>query len=102
MVNSESVEDLRKETGRSDLSYRNFRPQIVFKGIRSYVEDGVRELKIGDLEFSNVTACVHRDDINFSFKSKKPRNRVTQFFLGKSSRDQREVQYTEPYRYLEK
>lgn len=100
MINSKSVKDLRKEIDRSDLSYKNFRPHIVFKGKKPYIEENIRSLKIGNLEFHNVRPCTHDENINLNYEQKDNESSLFGSLFGGG--DDSSINKIEPFDYLKR
>lgn len=56
LIGQESLDDLNSRL-ESPVSMNRFRPNIVFAGGSPYMEDSLRRIKIGELEFEIVKPC---------------------------------------------
>lgn len=56
LCNERSLDDLNARMAR-DVLMRNFRPNIVFSGLKPYEEDTWRRVRVGDVEFELVKPC---------------------------------------------
>lgn len=59
LINQQSVNDLQKRIGSSNISVENFRPNIVVDSasLQPYAEDDWDWIKIGDVVLRNVKEC---------------------------------------------